>query len=48
MICTCLLPHIEAIAKVNSVKLATQSPHNLLVFYIDLAWVKKVLESRPA
>ena len=39
MICTCILPHVEAIAKLNTLDLASQSPHDLLIFYIDLSWV---------
>lgn len=38
LIATCLLPHIEAVTKLNSVNLALESPHDDLIWYIDLAW----------
>jgi len=39
MIATCILPHIESVAKMNSMDMASQSPHDLLINYIDLSWV---------
>jgi len=39
MIATCILPHIEAIAKLNSDQMLKHSPHDLLINYIDLSWV---------
>jgi len=38
MIATCVLPHVESIAKTESVRLAKDSPHEDMIFYIDLAW----------
>lgn len=38
LIATCLLPHIDAVTKVHSLDLAKDSPHDDLVWYIDLAW----------
>lgn len=38
LIATCLLPHIEAVTKLNSLNLAKDSPHDDLIWYIDLAW----------
>lgn len=38
MIATCILPHIEAVAKLESISLARKSPHDDVSFYIDLAW----------
>ena len=39
MIATCILPHLEAVAKLNSVQLVRRSPHDALIKYIDLSWV---------
>jgi hypothetical protein len=38
MIATCVLPHVESIAKTESVRLAKASPHEDMIWYIDLAW----------
>lgn len=38
MIVTCVLPHIDAVAKLNSYSLIKESPHDTLAYYIDLAW----------
>lgn len=38
LIATCLLPHIDAVTKLNSINIAKESPHDDLIWYIDLAW----------
>lgn len=38
LIATCLLPHIDAVTKLNSIDIAKDSPHDDLIWYIDLAW----------
>ncbi|CAG7725492.1 unnamed protein product [Allacma fusca] len=39
MIATCILPHLEAVAKLDSIHLMKESPHEALIKYIDLSWV---------
>lgn len=39
MISTCILPHIQAVAKMSNVSLVGQSPHERMTFLVDLSWV---------
>ncbi|CAL8072714.1 unnamed protein product [Orchesella dallaii] len=39
MISTCILPHIQVIAEMSPNSKANESPHDLMMWYIDLSWV---------
>jgi len=39
MISTCILPHIQAVAKMSPNCKPNESPHDSMMRYIDLSWV---------
>lgn len=39
MISTCILPHVTVVAKMFPHSKARESPHDLMMSYIDLSWV---------
>jgi len=39
IISTCILPHLEAVAKTATISDANQSPHDKMMRLIDISWV---------
>jgi hypothetical protein len=39
MISTCILPHVEAVAKMSQISEVSLSPHENMVNLIDISWV---------
>lgn len=43
MISTCILPNVDAVCSLDSIKLVDDSPHERLHWYIETAWVFSTL-----
>lgn len=39
MISTCILPHIQVVAEISPLSKVNESPHDVMMWYIDLSWV---------